>query len=187
VPVFRKQIVEGGPVTVTHPEIYRYFMTIPEAALLVIQAGALGKGGDVFVLDMGEPVNISDLARKMIHLMGLEVREEGSDEGDIAIRYSGLRPGEKLKEELLIEGNLVGSEHPKILWAEEGSMSWSQLENLLSKLEVACHDYDYTAIKAILQHTLVGYRPDHEFVDALQLQPSSAADAAAQLESTQYH
>jgi len=187
VPVFRKQIAEGGPVTVTHPEIYRYFMTIPEAALLVIQAGALAKGGDVFVLDMGEPVNISDLARKMIHLTGLEVREEGSNEGDIAIRYSGLRPGEKLKEELLIEGNLVGSEHPKILWAEEGSMSWSQLENLLSKLEVACHDYDYITIKTILQHALVGYRPDHEFVDALQLQPSSAADTAAQLESTQYH
>jgi len=187
VPVFRKQIAEGGPVTVTHPEIYRYFMTIPEAALLVIQAGALAKGGDVFVLDMGEPVNISDLARKMIHLTGLEVREEGCDEGDIAIRYSGLRPGEKLKEELLIEGNLVGSEHPKILWAEEGSMSWAQLEVILTKLEVACHDYDFVTIKAILQHALVGYRPDHEFVDALQLQSSSTADAAAQSESTQYH
>jgi len=187
VPVFRKQITEGGPVTVTHPEIYRYFMTIPEAALLVIQAGALAKGGDVFVLDMGEPVNISDLARKMIHLMGLEVREESSGYGDIAISYSGLRPGEKLKEELLIEGNLVGSEHPKILWAEEDSMSWSQLEVILTKLDAACHDYDYVTIKAILQHSLVGYRPSHEFVDSLQLPPSSTAETVVQSKSTQYH
>lgn len=187
VPVFRKQIAEGGPVTVTHPEIYRYFMTIPEAALLVIQAGALAKGGDVFVLDMGEPVNISDLARKMIRLMGLEVREEGREEGDIAIRYSGLRPGEKLKEELLIEGNLVGSEHPKILWAEEGSMKWTQLEALLAKLVAACDEYDYATIREILQHNLVGYRPDHEFVDALQLQPPCSADEHAQKEPRHYH
>jgi len=186
VPVFRQQITNGGPVTVTHPAIYRYFMTIPEAALLVIQAGALAKGGDVFVLDMGEPVNISDLARKMIHLMGLEVKEGDSEEGDIAIHYSGLRPGEKLKEELLIEGNLVGSVHPKILWAEEDSMPWSELEAVLVTLETACHDYDYDAIKAILLHGLVGYRPDHEFVDGLRLK-QNALLASVQTEAKQYH
>jgi len=186
VPLFRQQITDGGPVTVTHPDIYRYFMTIPEAALLVIQAGALAKGGDVFVLDMGAPVNISDLARKMIHLMGLEVKEEGSDEGDIAIHYSGLRPGEKLKEELLIDGDLVGSAHPKILWAEEDSMTWSELESVLVTLETACHDYDYDAIKTILLHTLVGYTPDHEFVDGLQLQKTNALAANVQT-SRQLH
>lgn len=176
VPVFRKQIEQGGPVTVTHPDIYRYFMTIPEAALLVIQAGALARGGDVFVLDMGEPVNISDLARKMIRLMGFAVKEEGSVEGDIEIRYTGLRPGEKLKEELLIDGNLVGSEHPKILWAEEGALPWSDLEVLLRQLDEACQNYDYEMIKKILLHSLVGYKPDHEFVDNLWQCPQIKAD-----------
>jgi len=187
VPLFRKQIAGGGPVTVTHPDIYRYFMTIPEAALLVVQAGALAKGGDVFVLDMGEPVNISDLARKMIHLMGFEVKEQGSDEGDIEIYYSGLRPGEKLKEELLIEGDLVGSAHPKILWAEENFMSWSQLQTVLIKLEAACNNYDYDAIKAILLHTLVGYKPDHEFVDGLLLQKRNALTSSVEVDVKQLH
>lgn len=167
VPLFRKQIEEGGPVTVTHPDIYRYFMTIPEAALLVIQAGALAKGGDVFVLDMGEPVNISDLARKMIHLMGLEEKETDGDEGEIEIRYTGLRPGEKLKEELLIEGDLIGSEHPKILWTEEGSLPWSELKLILADLEEACHTFNYEKIREILLHSLVGFMPDHDFVDGL--------------------
>ncbi len=186
VPVFRKQIAEGGPVTVTHPDIYRYFMTIPEAALLVVQAGALAQGGDVFVLDMGEPINISDLATKMIHLMGLEVKENGQGEGDIEIRYTGLRPGEKLKEELLIEGNLVGSDHPKILWAEEQAMEWPKLESLLDELEEACNNYRYETIKTILLHGLVGYKPDHEFVDNLW-QYELTASKSQPTEGKQYH
>ena len=119
VPLFREQIRNGGPVTVTHPEIYRYFMTIPEAASLVLQAGSMAKGGDVFVLDMGKPVRIRDLAEKMIHLMGLTVRDDNSPDGDIEVRYTGLRPAEKLYEELLIGSNVMGTEHPGIMRAEE--------------------------------------------------------------------
>ena len=115
VPLFRTQIANGGPVTVTHPEITRFFMTIPEASQLVIQAGAMGKGGDVFVLDMGKSVKIVDLAKKMIRLSGYEVRSEKNPEGDIAIEFSGLRPGEKLYEELLIGDDVTGTEHERII------------------------------------------------------------------------
>ncbi len=131
VPLFRRQIEKGGPVTVTHPDIIRYFMTIPEASQLVIQAGAMGTGGDVFVLDMGEPVRIVDLARKMIHLMGYEAREESNPNGDIAIEYSGLRPGEKLFEELLIGDNVSGTQHPRIMRAEEVTIAWETLHGYL--------------------------------------------------------
>src|SRR5690606_7920525 len=124
VPLFREQIRQGGPVTVTHPDIIRYFMTIPEAAQLVLQAGSLGTGGEVFVLDMGEQVRIDDLARKMIRLMGCEVRDEKNPDGDIEIVYTGLRPGEKLYEELLIGDNPEATSHPRIMKASESYLPW---------------------------------------------------------------
>ena len=127
VPLFKKQIAQGGPVTVTHPEVTRYFMTIPEAAQLVIQAGAMGTGGDVFLLDMGEPVKIIDLAHRMISLSGLRVKDEETGEGDIAIKITGLRPGEKLFEELLIGENVEKTQHPRILTANEIMLDHPQL------------------------------------------------------------
>ncbi len=128
VPLFKQQIAKGGPITVTHPEVTRYFMTIPEASQLVIQAGALGTGGDVFLLDMGEPVRIQDLARQMVSLSGLTVREQDTTEGDIEIRYSGLRPGEKLYEELLIDhDNTQITEHSRILRSFEKHYTFSEL------------------------------------------------------------
>ncbi|WP_280545695.1 MULTISPECIES: nucleoside-diphosphate sugar epimerase/dehydratase [unclassified Halomonas] len=137
VPLFRRQIARGGPVTVTHPEITRYFMTIPEAALLVIQAGSMAQGGDVFVLDMGEPVRIFDLARRMIQLTGLEVKDEANPDGAIEITFSGLRPGEKLYEELLIGDNVVGTSHPKIMRAREELLPEATLQELLEAFQQA--------------------------------------------------
>jgi FlaA1/EpsC-like NDP-sugar epimerase len=142
VPLFRDQIRRGGPVTVTHPDVIRYFMTIPEAAQLVIQAGAMAKGGDVFVLDMGQPVRIDDLARRMINLMGLSVRDEQNPEGDIDIKYTGLRTGEKLYEELLIGNNVTGTDHPRILRAMEHSLPWDKVQYLLDDLLVALASFD---------------------------------------------
>ena len=159
VPLFREQIRKGGPVTVTHPEIIRYFMTIPEASQLVIQAGAMGKGGDVFVLDMGEPVKISDLAKRMVNLMGLEVKSDDNPHGDIEIKYTGLRPGEKLFEELLIGEKVSGTEHPRILTAKEACMSWSQVSFLLRRLEDACEHFNISRIQQILQDAPAGYTP----------------------------
>lgn len=141
VPLFRKQIKDGGPITVTHPDIIRYFMTIPEASQLVIQAGAMGKGGDVFVLDMGEPVKIVSLAQKMIRLSGLTEKTDANPNGDINIEFSGLRPGEKLYEELLIGDNVEGSDHPRIMTANEVHLSWPETHNLLNRLDKACHDF----------------------------------------------
>lgn len=141
VPLFHKQIQQGGPITVTHPDIIRYFMTIPEAAQLVIQAGSMGKGGDVFVLDMGEPVKITSLARKMIHLSGLSEKHEHNSTGDIEIEYSGLRPGEKLYEELLVGDNVEGTDHPRIMTANETHLSWPETHNLLNRLDKACHEF----------------------------------------------
>ncbi|WP_019674701.1 polysaccharide biosynthesis protein [Arsukibacterium perlucidum] len=148
VPLFREQIRKGGPLTVTHKDIIRYFMTIPEAAQLVIQAGAMGKGGDVFVLDMGEPVKIADLARRMIHLMGLEVKDEIHPNGDIEIQYSGLRPGEKLYEELLIGENVRQTEHSRIMAADEVYLSWSEMAHLLTRLDEACEEF---AVEKIIE------------------------------------
>ena len=131
--MFRQQIRDGGPVTVTHPDIYRYFMTIPEAAELVIQAGSMAKGGDVFVLDMGKPVRIVDLAKKMIRLMGLTVEDESNPDGDIVIAYTGLRPAEKLYEELLIGNNVMETTHPSIRRAEEDFLKWPKRSSWASE------------------------------------------------------
>jgi FlaA1/EpsC-like NDP-sugar epimerase len=160
VPLFRKQIKEGGPVTVTHPDIIRYFMTIREAAQLVIQAGAMGHGGDVFVLDMGEPVKIVDLARRMISLSGLTVRDEHDRDGDIAISYTGLRPGEKLFEELLIGDNVAPTEHSRIFRAMEQFISWQEMELFLSRLAVACEANNRDLIKSLLFEVPTGYLID---------------------------
>ncbi|MFM2588594.1 polysaccharide biosynthesis protein [Vibrio sp. TBV020] len=163
VPLFKKQIRSGGPVTVTHPDIIRYFMLIPEAAQLVIQAGALGHNGQVFVLDMGEPVKILDLAQRMIHLMGMsEAKEAKSDDGDIEIKFTGLRPGEKLYEELLIGENVEGTGHQKIMTAQEESLSWLEMDKLLHKLDKCCHDFDTSQIKTILLTAPTGYTPTEQ-------------------------
>lgn len=159
VPLFRKQILAGGPITLTHPEITRYFMTIPEAAQLVLQAGSMGEGGDVFVLDMGEPVKIVDMAKRMVHLSGLEVKSEETPDGNIEIRHIGLRPGEKLYEELLIGSNVEGTEHPLILRAQEAEIPWSLLQELLGKLEAACARYDHEEVRALLLQIVPGYTP----------------------------
>lgn len=150
VPLFNKQIAEGGPVTVTHPEVIRYFMTIPEASQLVIQAGAMAKGGDVFVLDMGEAVKITDLAHSMIRLHGLTIKDKNHPEGDIEIQYSGLRPGEKLFEELLIGSNVSATDHPKIMRANERCLNLVQVEHILSKLTLALERSDCKCVREIL-------------------------------------
>jgi FlaA1/EpsC-like NDP-sugar epimerase len=165
VPLFKKQIEKGGPVMVTHPEITRYFMTIPEAAGLVLQAGAMGQGGDVFVLDMGAPIKIVDLARRMVHLSGLEVRDELNTDGDIEIQYSGLRPGEKLYEELLIGNNVSGTEHPLIMWAKEIELPWSFLREKLEQIDEGCHQFDCEAVRDILLEVVDGYQPTGDICD----------------------
>ncbi|VVE34925.1 polysaccharide biosynthesis protein [Pandoraea cepalis] len=167
VPLFRRQIEAGGPVTVTHPDIIRYFMTIPEAAQLVIQAGAMGASGEVFVLDMGEPVKIVDLARRMIHLSGYSVREDGNPDGDIEIRFSGLRPGEKLYEELLIGDDVSGTRHPKIMMANEMFISRPDLEKELAQLEAACARIDHERVISLLRRCVSGFRPEAEIRDHL--------------------
>jgi len=165
IPLFHEQIRKGGPVTVTHPNITRYFMTIPEAAQLVIQAGAMGKGGDVFVLDMGEPVKIAELAEKMIHLSGLSVRSAKCPQGDIAIEFSGLRPGEKLYEELLIGDNVSPTEHPMIMRANEEHLSWEAFKVVLVDLLAAVAHDDYDRVRQLLRETVSGYKPEGEVVD----------------------
>jgi FlaA1/EpsC-like NDP-sugar epimerase len=167
IPLFRRQIEAGGPLTVTHPDITRYFMTIPEAAALVIQAGSMGNSGDVFVLDMGKPVKIADLARDMIRLAGLQVRDEAHPEGDIEIHYTGLRPGEKLYEELLIGGEVKGTDHAMIMRATEEMLPWQVLQQVLQQMEAAMQSWDHAAMRALLLQTVNGYRPEGEIVDLL--------------------
>jgi FlaA1/EpsC-like NDP-sugar epimerase len=169
IPLFHEQIRKGGPVTVTHPNITRYFMTIPEAAQLVIQAGALGQGGDVFVLDMGQPVKIAELAEKMIHLSGLSVRSESNPQGDIAIEFSGLRPGEKLYEELLIGDNVSPTEHPMIMRANEEHLPWELFKVRLSDLLDAVERDDYERVRQLLRETVSGYTPEGEIVDWIHM------------------
>lgn len=164
VPLFRKQIAEGGPITVTHPEMTRYFMSIPEAAQLVLQAGAMGEGGDVFLLDMGEPVKILDLAKRMVHLSGLEVKAELPDHG-IEITHVGLRPGEKLYEELLIGSNVEGTEHPLIMRAQEAEIPWPQLAQTLRKLEDACARFAHEEVRSLLLLCVEEYMPQGQIED----------------------
>jgi FlaA1/EpsC-like NDP-sugar epimerase len=159
VPLFRKQLAEGGPLTVTHEEVTRYFMTIPEAAQLVLQAGAMGEGGDVFVLDMGQPVKIMDLARRMIQLSGLSIRDTDHPDGDIEIAVTGLRTGEKLYEELLIGDNPQSTEHPRIMKAHEPFLPWAELKPELDDLYLAAERNDAVAIKAFMQKHVQGYQP----------------------------
>ncbi|MDT0627745.1 nucleoside-diphosphate sugar epimerase/dehydratase [Alteromonas sp. W364] len=165
VPLFRRQIQEGGPITLTHEDITRYFMTIPEAAQLVIQAGAMGKGGDVFVLDMGESVKIKDLAEKLVRLSGLEVKDEDNPNGDIAIQCTGLRPGEKLYEELLIGDNVQETFHERIMTANEAMLSWEDLEPLLDELDTVCHNFDHEKIRQILLDAPTGFNPTDGICD----------------------
>jgi FlaA1/EpsC-like NDP-sugar epimerase len=159
VPKFREQIAHGGPITVTHKEITRYFMVIPEAVQLVIQAGAMAKGGEVFVLDMGDPVKIADLAEKMVLLSGLKIRTKDNPDGEIAIEYTGLRPGEKLYEELLIGDNVSGTSHPRIMQANEKFLPWLQLQPLLDRLEKNLSSSNVDDIKQILTTLVEDYKP----------------------------
>jgi FlaA1/EpsC-like NDP-sugar epimerase len=165
VPLFHRQIQSGGPITVTHPDIIRYFMTIPEAAQLVIQAGSMGKGGDVFVLDMGVPVKITSLARKMIHLSGLSEKHEQNPNGDIGIEYSGLRPGEKLYEELLVGDNVEGTEHPRIMTANEVYLSWPETHNLLNRLDKACHEFHVDDVIELLLEAPAAFNKQGDIPD----------------------
>ncbi|GLS89607.1 nucleoside-diphosphate sugar epimerase [Psychromonas marina] len=165
IPLFKRQIAEGDHVTITHPDIIRYFMTIPEAAGLVIQAGAMGKGGDVFVLDMGEPVRIVDLATNLIKLSGLEVKSAENPFGDIEIKYTGLRPGEKLFEELLIGDNVMGSEHERIMRANESFVPYSEYKQTLERLDHACENFDHELIREILLSVPAGFNPTDDIGD----------------------
>ncbi|GAB7511818.1 hypothetical protein Bwad006_06330 [Bilophila wadsworthia] len=167
IPLFREQIAKGGPITITHPDIIRYFMTIPEAVQLVIQAGAMGKGGDVFILDMGEPVRILDMAKRLIRLSGRSIRDERHPSGDIEIALIGLRPGEKLFEELLIEGKAIPTEHPRIMRKEESCMAMDELKGLLGKLERACDRGDIDAVFALLQRPATSFTPRTGIKDIL--------------------
>jgi len=165
VPKFRQQIRGGGPITLTHLDITRYFMTIAEASQLVIQAGAMARGGDVFVLDMGEPVKIYDLAQKMIELSGLTLRNEQNPDGDIEIEVIGLRPGEKLYEELLIGDNPKLTTHPRVMRAQDDFLPWTRLENDLKKLEMLLNVNDVGAIRIMLERLVSGYTPSTNIVD----------------------
>jgi FlaA1/EpsC-like NDP-sugar epimerase len=165
VPLFREQIRQCGPVTVTHRDVIRYFMTIPEAAQLVLQAGAMAQGGDVFVLDMGKPIRIADLARRMINLSGLTVRDDDNPDGDVEIQFTGLRPAEKLFEELLIGTNVSGTEHPMIMRAMEHSLSWEAMQTLLHDLLVAMGQFDVRAARQLLLNGVQEYRPSSELAD----------------------
>lgn len=167
IPLFRQQIKNGGPITVTDKNIIRYFMLIPEAVELVIQAGAMGYGGDVFVLDMGEPVNIDDLAKKMIKLSGLELKDKYNPNGDIEIKYIGLRPGEKLYEELLVGDNVSQTKNPLIMRAEEDMLSWDELKPILDNLKKEIKGFDQEKTRKILVKLVSGFTPYHKIIDVL--------------------
>jgi FlaA1/EpsC-like NDP-sugar epimerase len=170
-------MVRFGPVTVTHRDIVRYFMTIPEAAQLVIQAGAMAKGGDVFVLDMGDPVKIDDLAHRMINLMGLTVRDPAHPDGDIEIRYTGLRPAEKLYEELLIGANVTGTEHPRILRADEHALDFNTLSRLIHELRAAADALDHQKARELLTRAVREYKPANGVDDLVWLQKTGTENS----------
>ena len=170
VPKFRQQIRDGVPITLTHPEVTRYFMTITEAAQLVMQAGAMAKGGDVFMLDMGEPVKIMNLARRMIELSGLVIRDEQNPDGDIEIQITGLRPGEKLYEELLIGDNPQPTLHSRIMRGKEEFIVWSEFEHKLKALEIALNVNDVGVIRLMLQQLVAGYLPSNSIMDWVYLE-----------------
>jgi FlaA1/EpsC-like NDP-sugar epimerase len=177
VPLFRQQIQDGGPVTVTHPDITRYFMTIPEAAQLVLQAGAMGQGGDVFVLDMGEPVKILDLAKRLIRLMGSAVKDDMHPRGDIEIQFTGLRPGEKLFEELLLGDNVTGTGHSKIMRAEEDQLDEVKVDAYLNGLKQAITSNDCEQIHAILSAAVSGFYSRDGVSDLLWSRTSKPASS----------
>jgi FlaA1/EpsC-like NDP-sugar epimerase len=177
VPLFREQIRKGGPVTVTHKDVIRYFMTIPEAAQLVLQAGSMGQGGDVFVLDMGKPVRIADLAKRMISLMGLTVRDDENPDGDVEIVYTGLRPAEKLFEELLIGNNVTGTEHSMIMRAMEHSLPWSTVQQVLDELSGALTRFDCDRARQLLMQTVAEYRPTGDIQDLVWSRKAALAHA----------
>lgn len=174
VPVFEKQIAAGGPITLTHGDITRYFMTIPEAAQLVIQAGAMGKGGDVFVLDMGESVKIIDLAKQMIRLSGLEVKNDQNPDGDIEIKITGLRPGEKLYEELLIGDEVQKTTHPRIMTASEVMLPWEALSDILNRMDSACKQMNQMTLRQLLLEAPTGFAPKDDICDLVWLQNRKA-------------
>ncbi|HCB1602210.1 MULTISPECIES: nucleoside-diphosphate sugar epimerase/dehydratase [Citrobacter] len=165
VPLFEKQIEKGGPVTLTHKDIIRYFMTIPEASQLVIQAGAMARGGDVFVLDMGDPVRIYDLATRMVKLSGLTIKDESNPDGDIEICITGLRPGEKLYEELLIGEQVLATTHPRIMTAHEDMLSWQELEVYLKQMDEACNNFEHDKIRELLLKIPTGFQPTDGICD----------------------
>ena len=167
IPLFKQQIKAGGPVTVTDIDMVRYFMTIPEAVELVIQAGAMGTGGDVFVLDMGKPVKIKELAEKMIRLSGLEVKDESHPEGNIEIKYTGLRPGEKLYEELLIGDNVSSTDNPLIMRAQEDMLDWNELNPILDDMREAIDDCDQEKLRALLIQLVPEFKPQCVISDLL--------------------
>jgi FlaA1/EpsC-like NDP-sugar epimerase len=177
VPLFRKQILAGGPVTLTHREITRYFMTIPEAAQLVIQAGAMAKGGEVFVLDMGEPVRIHDLACTMIQLMGFSVRDETNPNGDIEVTVTGLRPGEKLYEELLIGSDSTATHHPMIMQAHEPRLSWQEVVACMQQFDLMLHKRDSTQLLTLLQRNVQGYQPTNLVKQPMEIIETDTGEA----------
>lgn len=189
VPLFKRQIKAGGPITITHPDIIRYFMTIPEAAQLVIQAGAMGKGGDVFVLDMGKPVKIVDLAYNMTHLMGLTIKDDNNPDGDIEIHYTGLRPGEKLYEELLIDDHAQATKHQRIMTANERALSWPDVSKILNAINDAMRAEDTVTLRKILMEAPLEYRPENETTNqatnqANKVEPSTSDNEQAALVSS---
>ena len=174
IPLFQQQIKDGGPITVTHPEVLRYFMSIPEAAELVIQAGAMGTGGDLFLLDMGEPVKVLDIAKRLIGLSGLDLKDNDNPEGEIEIIFTGLRPGEKLYEELLIGDDVNETKHKKILRAKEDYLKTEELNHFLDLIKEVEEDNDVQGLKKILERAVAGFVPERESVDVLNLQKNNS-------------